>query len=223
MEFHNLFLDNDRHEAARDLMVRQQIKARGITDSLVLGAMKTVPRHLFMPAEMRRYAYDDTPLAIGFGQTISQPYIVALMTELLHPRPSHRVLEIGTGSGYQTAILAEIVEQVYTIEIVPELQERTEKIFQQLGYANIHARLGDGYAGWPEEAPFDGVIVTAAPELVPQPLLYQLAADGRLVIPVGDYYQYLEIYAKTDGRFTVEQNVPVRFVRMTGRADKGVE
>jgi protein-L-isoaspartate(D-aspartate) O-methyltransferase len=207
-------------QAQREYMVRTQIEARGVSDSLVLAAMRKVPRHLFMPESQRKHAYEDSPYSIGHGQTISQPYIVAFMTELLRPGPDHKVLDIGTGSGYQAAVLAEIVDSVYTIEIICELKEHAESTFSLLGYENIHSLCGDGYFGWPEAAPFDGIIVAAAPEQVPRPLLDQLKEGGRLVIPVGDDYQSLEIYTRESGKFKREVSIPVRFVPMTGEAEK---
>ncbi len=200
-------------------MVERQIMTRGIKDSRVIGAMMNVPRHLFVPEDKRYRAYDDGPLPIGKGQTISQPYIVALMTELLEPQKGDRVLEIGTGSGYQAAVLAEIVDTVYSIEIICELQERADSTLKSLKYDNVITKCGDGYMGWPEAAPFDGVIVTAAPERVPQPLLDQLKEGARLVIPVGEYMQYLEVYTRIGDKFERERNVPVRFVPMTGKAE----
>ncbi len=200
-------------------MVEYQIMTRGIKDSRVIAAMMKVPRHLFVPEEKRFRAYDDGPLPIGEGQTISQPYIVALMTELLEPREGDRILEIGTGSGYQAAVLAEIVDTVYSIEIICELQERADSTLKSLEYNNVITKCGDGYDGWPEAAPFDGVIVTAAPEKVPQPLLDQLKEGAKLVIPVGDYMQYLEVYTRVGDKFKRERNVPVRFVPMTGKAE----
>ncbi|UCC80522.1 MAG: protein-L-isoaspartate(D-aspartate) O-methyltransferase [Candidatus Zixiibacteriota bacterium] len=203
----------------RAKMVEYQIMTRGIKDSRVIGAMMKVPRHRFVPEDKRFRAYDDGPLPIGEGQTISQPYIVALMTELLEPQEGDRILEIGTGSGYQAAVLAEIVDTVYSIEIICELQERADSTLKSLGYNNVITKCGDGYDGWPEAAPFDGVIVTAAPEKVPQPLLDQLKEGAKLVIPVGAYMQYLEVYTRVGDKFKRERNVPVRFVPMTGKAE----
>ncbi len=169
----------------RHTMVDNQIRSRGVSDVAVLAAMQTVPRHKFVPAEYLDRAYNDHPLPIGYGQTISQPYIVAVMTELLALKPDDRVLEIGTGSGYQAAVLAEITDQVYTIEIIPELATRAQQTFDRLGYDQIEAKQADGYWGWEEFAPFDAIIVTAAPDHVPQPLVNQLADGGKMVIPVG--------------------------------------
>ncbi len=212
--------DSPDYHKRRLGMVERQIVARGIADKDILDSMRDVPRHLFVPAGLRTSAYDDCPLPIGSGQTISQPYIVALMTELLRPDSDDVILEIGTGSGYQAAVLAEIVDTVYSIEIICELQERADSTLKALGYTNIHTRCGDGYNGWPEAAPFDGIIVTAAPGKVPQPLLEQLKDGGRLVIPVGDMMQYLEIHTRQGEKYTKERSVPVRFVPMTGKAEE---
>lgn len=201
-------------------MVERQIVARGVSDNNVLNAMRDVPRDLFVPEGLRSGAYDDCPLPIGSGQTISQPYIVALMTELLSPDSNDVILEVGTGSGYQAAVLAEIVDTIYSIEIICELQERADSTLNALGYTNVHTRCGDGYNGWPEAAPFDGIIVTAAPEIVPRPLLEQLKDGGRLVIPVGDMIQYLEVHTRQGDKFTRQRSVPVRFVPMTGKAEE---
>jgi len=209
---------SDVDAARRKRMVESQIRARGIHDNAVLDAMRTVPRHRFVPDSMHAYAYTDGPLRIGYGQTISQPYIVALMTSLIEPKPSMKVLEIGTGSGYQAAILAECVGEVYTIEIVPELGKGAARLLDDLGYDNIHTRIGDGFDGWPEHAPFDGVVVTAAPDKIPQPLLDQLAVGGRLVIPVGRGSQDLVLVTRTQDGYHRESVTPVRFVPMTGKA-----
>lgn len=198
----------------RTQMVENQIKARGIKDPRVIKAMLKVKRHLFVPANYWNQAYADHPLPIGEGQTISQPYIVALMTELLALKGWERVLEIGTGSGYQAAILAELAKEVYTIEIIEPLARRSEGLFKELVYNHIKIKFGDGFLGWPELAPFDGIIVTCAPEKIPEPLLEQLAEDGRLVIPVGTYWQELKLVRKIKGRTTVADIVPVRFVPM---------
>jgi len=196
-------------------MVDQQLRQHDIVDPRVLAAMREVPRHRFVPPEMAAQAYDDTPLPIGYGQTISQPYIVAYMTQALEVRPEHRVLEIGTGSGYQEAVLARIEKEVYTIEIVPELAARAAGILRELGYDRVHVREGDGYAGWPEHAPFDRVIVTAAPDHIPQPLVDQLAVGGRLVIPVGDVRQQMTIVTKTKDGVVERRTIGVRFVPLT--------
>ena len=197
-------------------MVGDQLQARGIRDERVLAAMAAVPRHLFVPPSGQALAYADTPLSIGHGQTISQPYIVAFMTEALQVEPSHTVLEIGTGSGYQAAILGRLARDVYTIEIVPELAERARETLAQQGFWNAHVRAGDGYRGWPEHAPFDRVMVTAAPEEVPQALVDQLASGGRMVIPVGPQFadQELRILTKTPDGVITARSLPVRFVPM---------
>ena len=202
---------------AREHMVLTQIAARGIHDPRVIAAMRKVPRHRFVPPELRGAAYADAPLPIGSGQTISQPYIVALMTESLGLKGGGKVLEIGTGSGYQAAVLAGIVDTVYTIEILSELAERARAILDTLGYRNVRVRAGDGYFGWPEKAPFDGVIVTAAAPRIPEPLIAQLKVGGRIVIPIGDDYQDLEIYEKTGAGLKLLSTVPVRFVPMKGK------
>jgi protein-L-isoaspartate(D-aspartate) O-methyltransferase len=206
----------DEYEPRRLAMVERQIQARGVTDARVLAAMRRVPRHEFVAESQRGAAYEDRPLPIGHSQTISQPFIVASMTELAHIRPGSRVLEVGTGSGYQAAVVHEIAGSVYTIEIIEALAKRSAETLARLGYTAAHVRHGDGYRGWPEMAPFDAIIVTAAPAEVPQPLLDQLAVGGRLVIPVGDWYQQLEVYTKTPDGITVERAYPVRFVPMTG-------
>jgi len=198
----------------KEQMVDQQIRSRGVKDARVLEALLKVDRHLFVPEDQRKWAYQDHPLPIGYGQTISQPYIVGLMTELLQLDPQDKVLEIGTGSGYQAAVLGELVKDVYTIEIVPELAQASAKTLKSLGYSNVHVRQGDGYQGWPQEMPFDAVIVTAAPPEVPQELIDQLRVGGKMVVPVGALSQDLYLLTKTvEG--IVEKNVlPVRFVPM---------
>lgn len=218
----------DRFERARQRMVDDQLRKAlfgrtPVKDEAVLNAFRKVPRHRFVPPELRDEAYSDYPLPIGQGQTISQPYIVALMTEAAHPKPTDKALEIGTGSGYQAAILAEIVEEVYTIEIIPELAKRAAQVLDELGYANVHTRIGDGYKGWPEEAPFDVIIVTAAPDHVPQPLVDQLAVGGRMVIPVGAEggIQELKLLEKQpDGAVKQSTIEMVRFVPLTGEAQR---
>ncbi|HEX9933936.1 MAG TPA: protein-L-isoaspartate(D-aspartate) O-methyltransferase, partial [bacterium] len=190
---------NDSTAVDRTHMVEEQIRRRGIQDPLVLKAMMSVPRHCFVPEAMRAYAYDDQPLPIGHDQTISQPYIVAYMTEKLRLTGSEKVLEIGTGSGYQAAVLAEIVREVYTIEIVEPLAEEAGRLLKQQGYARVHRRTGDGYGGWPEAAPFDAIIVTAAPKSIPPTLVDQLADGGRMIVPVGDWFQELVLLTKRDG------------------------
>jgi protein-L-isoaspartate(D-aspartate) O-methyltransferase len=206
----------DPTAAARQRMVEDQIEARGVSDARVLAALRKVPRHEFVPTEWRAAAYEDRPLPIGHGQTISQPYIVAVMTELAEIRPKARVLEVGTGSGYQAAVLAELGAEVYTIEIIEALASRAARTLERLGYASVRVRHGDGYRGWPEAAPFDAILVTAAAPTVPPALLEQLAVGGRLVIPVGEGYQRLEVHTRTPTGFRVERAFPVRFVPMTG-------
>lgn len=210
-------------DAMRERMVNDQIVRRGVTNPDVLRAVRSVPRHAFVPEAHRAEAYDDHPLPIGEGQTISQPYIVALMTELLDPQPGDRVLEVGTGSGYQAAVLAELVTAVYSIEIVEPLAEESAARLTALGYDNVTVRAGDGYRGWPDEAPFDAVIVTAAPGHVPKPLTEQLKDGGVLVIPVGDKEQSLLRITRTGNAFKRESVIPVRFVPMTGEAERGAE
>jgi protein-L-isoaspartate(D-aspartate) O-methyltransferase len=202
--------------AARARMVAEQIEARGVTDPAVLRAMRTVSRHEFVPVRLRRDAYGDQPLPIGHGQTISQPYIVALMTELAAVKPGDRVLEIGTGSGYQAAVLAELGGQVRSIEIVAPLARSAAETLRRLGYARVQVRHGDGYRGWPEAAPFDAIVVTAAPPEVPAALLAQLAPGGRLVIPVGTGAQELRLLVRTPSGVETRRSVPVRFVPMVG-------
>ncbi len=209
-----------RWAAERAEMVKSQIATRDIRDQRVLEAMREVPRHRFVPLDYRDRAYLDRPLPIGLGQTISQPYIVAAMTELLRPESTDRVLEIGTGSGYQAAVVSRLVAKVYSIEIVPELAERAAKTLAELGYANVEVSSGDGYRGIPSEAPFDGILVTAAPDEIPQPLIEQLAVGGRMVIPVGDFYQQLTVVEKTDQGISKRSVFPVRFVPMTGEATR---
>ncbi len=211
---------SDSYATARERMVSQQIESRGVSDKLVLKVMRKVPRHEFVPEDVKLHAYDDNPQFIGEQQTISQPYIVALMTELLELKGGEKVLEIGTGSGYQAAILAEIAEEVYTIEIIESLAKTAEARLQRMGYQNVTVKWGDGYKGWEEHAPFDHVIVTAAPDHVPQPLVDQLKVGGRMVIPVGDYYQELKLLTKTEDGVEKKSIVPVRFVPMTGEAQK---
>jgi len=210
----------DPFESERSSMVRNQIESRGVNEPRVLDAMRFVPRHLFVPLDVRDRAYLDAPQPIGEGQTISQPYIVALMTSLLNLRGDEKVLEIGTGSGYQAAVLARLVREVYTIEIIEPLSRRAQKTFQEMGLRNVHARIGDGYQGWPEAAPFDAIVVTAAPEKVPQPLLDQLKVGGRMVIPVGREFQDLQLLTKTAEGVIRKTVLPVRFVPMTGEVEK---
>ena len=199
---------------SRDRMVAAQIEARGVRDSRVLAALRRVPRDLFVPDDQRAGAYEDRPMPIGYGQTISQPYIVGYMTEALAIEPSHRVLEIGTGCGYQTAVLAELAEEVYSIELLPALAERARRTLDGLGYTNVHVRAGDGYAGWPEHAPFDRILAAAAPPEVPPALLEQLADGGILVIPVGVDDQELRVLQKHADRLELLATLAVRFVPM---------
>ncbi|MEA3211364.1 MAG: protein-L-isoaspartate(D-aspartate) O-methyltransferase [Chthoniobacter sp.] len=209
--------------AARKHMVDEQFSGqyRDVKNPRVLQAMGKVPRHEFVPAEERHLAYSDQPLPIGYGQTISQPYIVAFMTEKLDPQPTDRVLEIGTGSGYQAAVLAELVGEVYSIEIVEPLAHRAETDLKRLGYRNVHVRAGDGYKGWPEAGPFDAIIVTCAPDHVPKPLVEQLKEGGRMIIPVGPPgAQELYYLVKKDGKLEQRAVLSVRFVPMTGEAEK---
>jgi len=207
----------DLFEGDRGRMVRTQLEARDITDRRVLDAMRKTPRHLFVPEKLRDEAYSDYPLPIGEGQTISQPYIVALMTQLLELGGSEKVLEIGTGSGYQAAILAGLCREVYTVEIIDTLAKRAETTLKAAGYKNITVRTGNGYIGWKEYAPFDGIIVTCAPAEVPQPLIEQLAEGGHLVIPVGTFSQELKRLTKINGKIREESIIPVVFVPMLNK------
>ena len=207
----------DRWKAARMLMVDEQLRARGIRDPRVLEAMARVPRHLFVPESARADAYGDYPLPIGHGQTISQPYIVAFMTEALKLEPSHRVLEIGTGSGYQAAILAELAGEVHTIEIIEPLADSARAVLKEAGYKNVTVHTGNGYRGVPEHAPFDRVIVTAAPDEVPPALVEQLKIGGLMAIPVGTGVQELRILRRTPEGMDTLETLPVRFVPMTGK------
>jgi protein-L-isoaspartate(D-aspartate) O-methyltransferase len=204
----------DKYESQRLRMVETQIRNRGVTNLEVLNAMRKVPRHLFIPKEYEDEAYNDYPLPIGYGQTISQPFIVAYMTEVVKPTGKKKALEIGTGSGYQAAVLAEIVNKVYTIEIVPELAKEAAERLKNMGYDNVICKYGDGYLGWPENAPYDIIIVTAAPEKIPQPLIDQLAEGGRLVIPVGaaNAMQELILITKRNGKTEEKRLTFVRFV-----------
>ena len=198
----------------RARMVADQIKARGVSDPLVLEALVRVPREIFIPDDKRGGAFEDHPIPIGYGQTISQPYIVGYMTEALQIEPGHRVLEIGTGCGYQTAVLAELADEVYSIEVVAALAERATRTLDELGYTNVHVRVGDGHAGWPEHAPFDRILAAAAPPDIPPALLDQLAAGGILVIPVGVDSQELRVLRKHEDRLELLSTLPVRFVPM---------
>jgi len=203
----------------RERMVTRQIAARGVDDPAVLEAMRTVPRHAFVPSADLDDAYADGPLPIGHGQTISQPYIVAFMAQAAGIEPKDRVLEIGTGSGYGAAILSRIASQVYTMEIVPELTERARGVLETLGYDNVHPRTGNGWLGWPEHAPYDAIVVTAAPDEVPRALVEQLAVGGRLVVPVGEFTQSLRVLVKTEDGLEEKASMPVRFVPMVGEPD----
>lgn len=208
--------DND-HAARRRAMVDWQLRRRGIRNEAVLKAMEEVPRHLFVPPRLQAAAYDDSPLYIGHGQTISQPYMVARMTELLEVSPGSRVLEIGTGSGYQAAVLAHMGAEVWTVERIPELAEKAKAILTELGYTQVHIRVGDGTAGWPEYAPYDGIVVTAAAPYVPDPLVEQLAENGRLVIPVGGRdIQQLRVVRKAAGGTKEHFVLDCRFVPLVG-------
>ncbi len=210
---------DDQYAARRNAMVKEQIADRGIEDAEVLRAMRTVPRHLFVPEGLLSRAYDDGPLPIGHGQTISQPYIVAYMTEVLKVRKGETVLEIGTGSGYQAAILSPLVKKVYTMEIIPELAASSKERLSRLGYSNVEVKEGDGYYGWPEKAPFDSIIVTAAAGHIPPALIKQLKNGGRMVIPVGGFFmvQSLVLVSKDQkGEITTRNLLPVRFVPLTG-------
>jgi len=206
------------YAAARARMVQQQLEARGIRDPRVLAAMGKVPRHEFVSERYQSQAYNDSPLPIGEQQTISQPYIVAFMTEQLQLKGNERVLEVGTGSGYQAAVLAEICRDVYTIEIIDQLATAARETLERLGYRMVRVRTGDGYRGWPEVAPFDAIIVTAAPDHVPQPLIDQLKIGGRMIVPVGEANQELIRLTKTADGVREERLLPVRFVPMTGEA-----
>ena len=204
----------EQFELQRRQMVEYQLRDRSIRNERVLAAMSKVPRHQFVDSSWRDLAYSDRPLPIGHNQTISQPYIVAYMTEAAEIDPEDKVLEIGTGCGYQAAILGEIAQEVYSIEIIPQLAERARRTLSQLGYQNIEVKTGDGYQGWVENAPYDAIIVTAAPKSLPQPLINQLAVNGKMVIPVGTWYQDIVVLTKTKDRIVEEKTIPVRFVPM---------
>jgi protein-L-isoaspartate(D-aspartate) O-methyltransferase len=209
------------YAALRKKMVNEQLEQRGITSGKVLDAMRKVERHLFVPVEYRNQAYEDYPLPIGAGQTISQPYIVAFMTEALDIKATERILEIGTGSGYQASILGELCREVYTIEIVPTLAEKSESLLRSLGYKNVNVKMGDGYLGWPEKAPFDVIIVTCSPSHVPQALQRQLKEGGRMIIPVGERYaQELVLLKKKNGKLTRHSRMQVQFVPMMDSTGK---
>jgi len=213
---HSQAADTGGYADTRRRMVRRQIEARGVRDTAVLRAMREVPRHRFVPEVPPAAAYMDRPLSIGHGQTISQPYMVAFMAEAASVDPDDRVLEIGTGSGYGAAVLGELAREVYTIEIVPELADRARRILDRLGYDNVRVRTGNGWLGWPEHAPFDAVVVTAAPDRVPDALEEQLAVGGHLVVPVGETIQTLRVLRKTPDGLVEEATMPVRFVPMVG-------
>jgi len=210
-------LQQDEHKEKRDRMVNQQIRDRGISNAAVLRAMRQVRRHEFVPRDQSQNAYDDHPLPIGYGQTISQPYIVGYMTQVIRPRPEFKVLEIGTGSGYQAAVLAEIVAEVYTVEIVPELGNAARDRLEKLAYENVHVKIGDGYHGWKEHAPYDAIVVTAAAEFIPPPLIEQLKDKGKIIIPVGSPFmtQMLMLVEKRGDKTTSKSLFPVVFVPFT--------
>jgi len=210
-------MNEDEYRIARKRMVEEQIAARGVLDPPLLAVMGSVPRHLFVPADDLAWAYADGPLPIGYGQTISQPYIVALMTELLQVESTNRILEVGTGSGYQAAVLGQMAAEVHTIEVIPELAAQAARTLTGLGYTNVHVHAGDGSLGWPQAEPYDGILVAAAAPSAPQPLLDQLADGGRLVIPVGSRgYQQLEVWKRTGQEFEHRIDLGVAFVPLRG-------
>ena len=215
--FISFSFQEDVYKEKREKMVKDQIEKRGVSDKLVLKAMRNVKRHLFVPEERMAEAYDDSPLPIGYGQTISQPYIVAYMTEVIQPKPEFKVLEIGTGSGYQAAVLAEIVKEVYTIEIVTELANAATQRLKKLGYSKVNVKQADGYYGWKENGPYDAIIVTAAAEFVPPPLIEQLKENGKIVIPIGSPFmtQTLMLIEKNGKKIKTKNLLPVRFVPFT--------
>ncbi|RJR47277.1 MAG: protein-L-isoaspartate(D-aspartate) O-methyltransferase [Desulfobacteraceae bacterium] len=210
----------DEYKAERSRMVNEQIRARGIANNSVLKAIEKVPRHEFVPAQIRNLAYADRPLPIGFEQTISQPFIVAYMTEAAEISRNKKVLEIGTGSGYQAAVLGELAREVYSIEIIPELAENARRVLKKLGYNNVSVKAGNGFLGWPEHAPFDAIVVTAAPDEIPKALVDQLAVNGKIVIPVGAAFQQMVIVTRTPEGVTEKKTIPVRFVPMVGKPSK---
>ncbi|UCG35663.1 MAG: protein-L-isoaspartate(D-aspartate) O-methyltransferase [Candidatus Omnitrophota bacterium] len=210
----------DNYSRQRERMVETQIAQRGVTDERVLAAMKKIPRHKFVPIYLRGFAHRDSPLPIGYNQTISQPYIVGLMSQLLELRGNEKVLEIGTGSGYQAAVLSLLCREVYTIEILKPLADSARRRLEQLGYHNIEVKHGDGYLGWPQYAPFDAIIVTAAPDQIPPKLVEQLKEGGRMVLPVGKYFQTLKVVRKVKGQIKEENIIPVRFVPMIKSKNK---
>lgn len=211
----------DPFKKKREELVLQSIEERGVKDKAVLKSMRTVKRHLFVPQNSVANAYDDRPLPIGYGQTISQPYIVAYMTEVINPKPEYKVLEIGTGSGYQAAVLAEIVKEVYTIEIIPELGNSASARLKKLGYNNVNVKVSDGYFGWKEHGPYDAIMVTAAAEFVPPPLIEQLKEGGKIVIPIGSPFmnQNLMLIEKKGKKITTKSLLPVVFVPFTRRKE----
>jgi protein-L-isoaspartate(D-aspartate) O-methyltransferase len=211
-------MDEAAYAAARSRMIAEQLRARGIRDRRVLEAMDRVPRHLFIPAAERHEAYDDHPVPIGFGQTISQPYIVAFMTEALRVEPGHRVLEIGAGSGYQTAVLAELGATVYAVEVIDALAERARRLLEDLRYSSVHLRAGDGYEGWPAHAPYDRIIAAAAPDDIPPAFTEQLADGGILAIPLGAFNQELRVIRRRGGKLDTIGTMPVRFVPLIRKA-----
>ncbi|MEC9006399.1 MAG: protein-L-isoaspartate(D-aspartate) O-methyltransferase [Nitrospirota bacterium] len=213
-------INNYSRQAERDQMVQEQIMARGVTDPRVLHVMRTIPRHQFVLESDVEEAYEDHPLSIGFGQTISQPYIVAFMTEALNLQPHERVLEIGSGSGYQAAVLSQLAKKVFSIEIVESLADRAKKTLNNLGINNVIIRTGDGYQGWLNEAPFDAIMLTAAPEHIPQPLLDQLVIGGRLILPLGKMVQRLILMKRTQEVWKKDELFPVAFVPMTGEVQE---
>ena len=213
--------DEEKYREARAKMVAQDVAGEGISNRLVLHAINTVKRHEFVPSRLFREAYIDKALPIGYQQTISPPFVVAYMTEALDPKPTDKVLEIGTGSGYQAAVLAEIVKEVYSIEIVPQLSREATRRLKKLGYDNVHTLAGDGYKGWPKHAPFDRIIVTCSPESVPQPLVDQLREGGRMIVPLGQRYQQVfYLFEKKDGKLVQERLIPTLFVPMTGESEQ---
>lgn len=211
--------ETPERQVERDIMVDYQIVARGVKDHRVIQAMRQVPRHRFVDPAHAEEAYEDHPIPIGYGQTISQPYIVAFMTEALRLRGHEKVLEIGTGSGYQAAVLGLLARQVFSIEIVKPLAEQAARVLRELGYVNVVVRAGNGYAGWPEESPFDAIILTAAPEHIPQTLVEQLTVGGRMILPVGKFQQELLLIRRTQSGFEQSTLLPVAFVPMTGEAE----
>ena len=216
-----MFNKKESYKTLREKMVAEQIVARDIQDEAVVSAMLNVPRHEFVPKEYRKYSYSDTPLPIGEGQTISQPYVVALMTELLGLKKGDKLLDVGTGSGYQTAILSEMGCIVYTIEIVESLAKKAQNTLQKLGYKNIYFLIGDGYMGWEQHSPYDAILVAAAPKVLPDPLVNQLKVGGKMVIPIEEDHQELSLIEKKEESLDIQTVGPVRFVPMTGEVQRG--